>query len=313
VYDNAKTIQAGLDFNDLDRYVPADFFFDKFKNKPASVPYSNAAHHLLSCDAFTDKKNERIFDDDELAILWAVGYDVNHGENVIFLPGYNDGGEVLALARRAGLTPDQWGKLPKGEKKRRADGAKRRARARTHKYANLHRLPCHYDYHKPYIKKVKTDMKRLQPRLRRQIGKICKTWKPPKSIMQFLTDREHVYWRWVVNFGKSSPWEPKSIGEITGMLPKKGKEGRTRARSPPIASGMSAGTCGSTATTTSTRRRPASPSSFSTGRRTTSSTTACPSRRSFRPSASSGSTRARARSSPTPSPTRSSSSSSRRS
>jgi len=223
VYDSVKVIQEGLKFNDMDgSYTPPDFFFSEFKVKPAKVPYSNAAHHLLSCDVFTEKPKERIFTDDELAILWAVDYDVNDGENVIFLPGYNDGGEVQALIRRSGLTFAQWRALPEGEKRRRGNAAKRRARARTHRYANLHRLPCHYDYHPTYIKKVKVDMKRLQSRLRRP-KKPCKTWKPPASIFKFLIDRQHAYWRWIVGFGRRQPLgKPKSINDITGTPPKKG-------------------------------------------------------------------------------------------
>jgi len=47
-----------------------------------SSPYSNQGHHLLPCEAFTNK----YFSDEQLFLLRQVRYDVNNGMNILFLP-----------------------------------------------------------------------------------------------------------------------------------------------------------------------------------------------------------------------------------
>lgn len=99
VYDNRPIILAGLKHNGMNQtHKPDEFYFSKFKARPASKPYQNAGHHLPSCDVFNLKGG--IFDDDEIFILLAVDYDMNRRENQTFLPGFNDGGEIQALMRK---------------------------------------------------------------------------------------------------------------------------------------------------------------------------------------------------------------------
>jgi len=51
-------------------------------------PYNWESHHIIPCAVFGDGE-EAIFNDDESQILRAIGYNVNHGHNIIFLPGAN--------------------------------------------------------------------------------------------------------------------------------------------------------------------------------------------------------------------------------
>ncbi|WP_052519239.1 AHH domain-containing protein [Archangium violaceum] len=45
-------------------------------------PYANQGHHLLPEEAFLDK----FFDSNQLRMLQGVDYNINNGENIIFLP-----------------------------------------------------------------------------------------------------------------------------------------------------------------------------------------------------------------------------------
>lgn len=47
------------------------------------LPYSNQAHHILPKDSFSKKLG---FTSKELKLLVRVPYDLNHGENIMFLP-----------------------------------------------------------------------------------------------------------------------------------------------------------------------------------------------------------------------------------
>jgi len=213
VYDNRPIIVAGLQFNGMDQtHRPDDFYFSNFKKKPASVPYQNAGHHLLSCDVFNISGG--IFDPDELIILAAVDYDVNRGENQIFLPGFNDGGEIRALMKAKANWQSLSAKQQKSSRASKRGGAKKR----VHRSANIHRLPCHYDFHAPYIKKVTNDMKQMKQYVRSKI-KNCEDWTPPKTIVQELTRTEQRFWNWIVAFGRAQPLgAPKSLADI-GALP----------------------------------------------------------------------------------------------
>lgn len=212
VYDNRPIILAGLKFNGMDQtHKPDDFYFSKFKKKPASVPYQNAGHHLVSCDVFNIKGG--IFSEDEIIILAAVDYDVNRGENQIFLPGFNDGGEIRALMKAKA----NWNSL--SAKQQKASRASKRggAKSRVHRAANIHRLPCHYDFHPPYIEKVTNDMKNMKQYVRSKI-KNCENWKPPKTIIKKLGEYERRYWDWIVGFGRRQPLgAPKSLTNIDGL------------------------------------------------------------------------------------------------
>ena len=51
--------------------------------KIGQAPYSNQAHHMIPCEAL---KAGEVFTDAEHSILRKVDYDVNNGDNLIFLP-----------------------------------------------------------------------------------------------------------------------------------------------------------------------------------------------------------------------------------
>jgi hypothetical protein len=222
VYDNDVKINAALAaLSDFAGMNATDFHIDKFKVK-ASVPYTNAAHHLVSCDVFTAGDKGRIFDDDELAIMRALKYDVNWGKNVILLPGYSDGVEVQQLIRR--LKIKNWKGMPDAQKDPLKAKAYLAARQRVSKAANLHRLPCHWDYHPSYIVYVKQDIKRYKSNLQAEMKEVCETWNPPEALPDKLAGFENDYWKWIVNFGASlAIGKAKSLADITPIKRGKGK------------------------------------------------------------------------------------------
>jgi hypothetical protein len=215
VYNDDARIQDGLKFNKMTAtHQPSDFYFEKYRSSRASVPYFNIAHHLISCTVFDQGG---VFSDDELTILRAVKYDVNRGRNVIFLPGYSDGVEVQLMIAAKKIR--NWDLLKQKSPKKAQDlkdAAYADAEERARKFANLHKLPCHWDYHEPYIDYVNGDMRSFKSLLCAAVVKDCDDWNPPDSILSELKNREDDYWKWVVGFGKRMKLgEAKSIGDIT--------------------------------------------------------------------------------------------------
>lgn len=59
----------------------ARYTFDNFKDRPARKPYPNHAHHMIPANSFFNK-----FEYDQQELLKKISYDVNNGNNLIFLP-----------------------------------------------------------------------------------------------------------------------------------------------------------------------------------------------------------------------------------
>lgn len=51
-----------------------------------AAPYSWAAHHLIPIEIFNSQSKEPCFDDEDLKLICAAGYDVNNGHNIVPLP-----------------------------------------------------------------------------------------------------------------------------------------------------------------------------------------------------------------------------------
>ncbi len=168
-------------------------------------------HHLLPCETFQDKK---LFSEDQLSILRAVDYDINEGRNIIFLPGYADGLEILHGDLK-------WKTLSVKVQ----EGHRRQWQSEARQSANLHKLPCHWDFHKSSTRLVKADTDELRNELKAQSKKFCKDWEPPASIPRKLRKLEDDYWDHVVKFGESRPLgKAASIDTLTKQVlkPKKG-------------------------------------------------------------------------------------------
>ncbi|MFY2562073.1 AHH domain-containing protein [Corallococcus terminator] len=199
VYDNDAKIIAGLEFIGRSpiskgmtrKQQAAGYHLDQFAADNFFKPYKNMGHHLVPCECFQDPK---LFPEDPLSILRAVDYDVNEGRNIIFLPGYSDGFEIL----RSELN---WSTLGS----RTQENHRQKWKRESLRSANLHKLPCHWDFHKKYTGLVKLDMNTLRNRLKAQVKKFCKDWNPPASIPKQLRKLEDDYWEYVVKFGESRP------------------------------------------------------------------------------------------------------------
>ncbi|WP_194858321.1 AHH domain-containing protein [Myxococcus sp. AB056] len=69
--------------------------------KIGQSPYINQAHHLLPEEAFSDK----YFDSDQMRMLRGVDYNINNGENIIFLPAVARDSEFHHLPHHSGSHP----------------------------------------------------------------------------------------------------------------------------------------------------------------------------------------------------------------
>lgn len=206
VYDNDAKIIEYLEFYDVAprdkrvaRHSPAHaalYHFEHFIT--GQRPYSNIAHHLLPCEVFTP---DEVFTEEELEILRRVPYDVNNGKNIIFLPGFSHAVEVYLLRRGNRTGSEVWKGLGEGARRQHQEAWQQQAL----RHCNVHRLPCHYDFHQDYTDKVKKDCAEVKRLVRSQLGKVCEGWKPPESIPRTLQRLQDVYWDYVVRFGESRP------------------------------------------------------------------------------------------------------------
>ncbi|WP_020408545.1 AHH domain-containing protein [Hahella ganghwensis] len=86
-YVYSKTTSAGKQFN--------------FHNQ--NMPYQSEAHHMLPNEVFSGKKAE--FNESQLELLRKVPYNLNHGENIIFLPKYESDCVIHSLPQHNGSHP----------------------------------------------------------------------------------------------------------------------------------------------------------------------------------------------------------------
>jgi len=86
-YVYSKTTSAGQQFN--------------FHNQ--NMPYQSEAHHMLPNEVFSGKKAE--FNENQMELLRKVPYNLNHGENIIFLPKHESNCVIHSLPQHNGSHP----------------------------------------------------------------------------------------------------------------------------------------------------------------------------------------------------------------
>ena len=72
-------------------------------------PYRWQAHHILPQEVYRGKKaKNRVFNDEQAELIEATGYSINHGHNIIFLPGSGAAKFVAVhgLAQHVGSHPN---------------------------------------------------------------------------------------------------------------------------------------------------------------------------------------------------------------
>ncbi len=83
----SKTTSAGKQFN--------------FHNQ--NMPYQSQAHHIVPDKVFST--NEGRFTEDDMVLLRKVPYNLNHGENIIFLPKHESNCVIHNLPKHNGSHP----------------------------------------------------------------------------------------------------------------------------------------------------------------------------------------------------------------
>ncbi|WP_437605282.1 AHH domain-containing protein [Sorangium sp. So ce834] len=114
VYDDLMTIRRGLRMHKPKPIVPKDksvqpwsdqhaegYTFKHFKAAGANTPYRNQAQHMIPVEFFSVKS----IGADELAVMQKVDYDINNGENIIFLPEHAGKVVIHRLPNHCGSHP----------------------------------------------------------------------------------------------------------------------------------------------------------------------------------------------------------------
>jgi hypothetical protein len=116
VYDNLMIIRRGLEMHKpkpikprgkKNKVVPwsnehaEGYTFKHFKPVGAGTPYPNEAQHMIPIEFFSVEN----FGADELTIMRKVDYDINNGENIIFLPEKADMTIIHRLPNHCGPHP----------------------------------------------------------------------------------------------------------------------------------------------------------------------------------------------------------------
>lgn len=167
----------------------------EFRAEGAGTPYLNVGHHLVPCEAVTEAPGGA-FTREERELLELTTYDINHGHNIAFLPGFSRGAEVQSMARARGVDVES---LPEEKKQQ---GLFRTLRE-TYRHCNVHKLPCHVDMHAEYIRKVVSDLRGTARILAAQRTRPCEEWDPPSTIVEEIRRVEDDYWGYVVRYGES--------------------------------------------------------------------------------------------------------------
>jgi hypothetical protein len=114
VYDSLMTIRRGLRMHKPKPIKPKDktvepwsnqhaegYTFKHFKAVGAKTPYRNQAQHMIPVEFFSAKS----LGADELTIMRKVDYDINNGENIIFLPEHASKVIIHRLPNHCGSHP----------------------------------------------------------------------------------------------------------------------------------------------------------------------------------------------------------------
>ncbi|MFP2926518.1 AHH domain-containing protein [Pyxidicoccus sp. 3LG] len=120
VYDNNDKIKAYLKNNGIgtriegatagDDQHSAGYHFKHFSAGDAGKPYPNQGHHILPCELFSRRSDEGgkqggAFGTEELRVFYRLDYNVNNGNNVIFLPASLNHCSVHQLPYHVGSHP----------------------------------------------------------------------------------------------------------------------------------------------------------------------------------------------------------------
>jgi len=86
------------------------YHFKHFSAGDAGKPYPNQGHHILPCELFSRRSEEGgkqggVFETEELRVFYRLDYDVNNGNNVIFLPAIDTHCGVHQLPYHVGRHP----------------------------------------------------------------------------------------------------------------------------------------------------------------------------------------------------------------
>ena len=170
VYNNDEKLQTNLSnitWKKKLKYQPGskehcdEYKLDKFKADNAKKPYDNHSHHMIPKNDFFNR-----FDSEQQEILWQVDYDVNNGNNMIFLPA-------------------------KADKFR-----------HVHKLPWHHAAGGH----KSYSDKVKDAATEIEDEVNKEIDKLkeCESYKISDKIAKSLVQYENNLWKIIVNLGPST-------------------------------------------------------------------------------------------------------------
>jgi HNH/ENDO VII superfamily nuclease len=120
VYNNDDKIKAYLKNHTIGTKIegatPGDalhasgYHFNHFRADIARKPYPNQGHHILPCELFSRRSEEGgkqggVFGTEELRVFYRLEYDVNNGNNVIFLPALTKHCDVHQLPYHIGSHP----------------------------------------------------------------------------------------------------------------------------------------------------------------------------------------------------------------
>ncbi|MFY0566311.1 AHH domain-containing protein [Archangium lansingense] len=149
------------------------YFIDAVNFSNGKLPYKNEAHHLLPCGFFDPGV---FFNDDQIAIIRALDYKINHGSNIAFLPIRN---------KRC--------KVHKGQEEF------------YYRDGEIHGLPVHRTarHHDSYTNLLTTLGTSIKTRIEQIIdqNRPCEDWEPPNDIVQELKDFQDLCWEEVTTMG----------------------------------------------------------------------------------------------------------------
>jgi A nuclease family of the HNH/ENDO VII superfamily with conserved AHH len=128
VYDNDDKISKHLKANDIgtrvegatagDALHAAGYHFKHFAADNAGKPYPNEGHHILPCELFSRRSEEGgkqggVFGTEEFRVLYRLEYDINNGNNIIFLPALTTDCGIHQLPYHVGSHPAYTTKVSK--------------------------------------------------------------------------------------------------------------------------------------------------------------------------------------------------------
>ena len=150
----------------------ARYKLDKFID--GHSPYPNHAHHMIPANAFINR-----FNSEQKEILWQIEYDVNNGNNLIYLPST--------------------------------------AEATKYHYLPVHTTSDFHAPYSKEIKESATKIRDKVNKMIDQV-KPCETQDPPADLVKELVNYENMLWDLIVGLGPVSINEIKIPDDNQGAL-----------------------------------------------------------------------------------------------